>query len=188
MKIFDEAAWGPEKSRSGVVKRLAASLEEQGRMAQVIIEVEDPLSLGKTAQPKLLIGSFVRVEFEGRALEKVTHLPREFLHEGDRVWVFSENGTLDIRDVTVALRGRDYVVVSGGLQPGDRIITTGLSAPVQGMPLRVEERNPPTRTTSAEHHERRAAQPEPASSRGWSENRVTPEPDHAFPHDRRASS
>lgn len=137
-RIYDDAAWGSEEFRIGTVRRLAASLEEQGRMAQVIIEVEDPLSLHDSSRPQLLIGSFVRVEFEGKKLENVVHLPRNLVHEDDRVWVFNEDGTLDIRKVDVALRGRDYVVVTGGLHPGERIVTTSLSAPVQGMALRVE--------------------------------------------------
>jgi RND family efflux transporter MFP subunit len=138
VRIYDEAAWGGGKFRVGTVRRLAASLEEQGRMARVIIEVEDPLSLKDVSKPRLLIGSFVRVEFEGRELESVLHLPQNLIHENDKVWVFADGGALDIRTVDVAMRGRDYVVVTGGLNPGDRIITTELSAPVQGMALRIE--------------------------------------------------
>jgi RND family efflux transporter MFP subunit len=138
VRIYDEAAWSEGQYRVGIVRRLAASLEEQGRMARVIIEVEDPLSLKDESKPRLLIGSFVRVEFEGRELENVLHLPQNLIHENDTVWVFSDEGTLDIRPVEVAMRGRDYVVIAGGLSPGDRIITTELSAPVPGMALRTE--------------------------------------------------
>jgi RND family efflux transporter MFP subunit len=142
VRIYDDAAWGVDEFRTGTVKRLAASLEEQGRMAQIIIEVEDPLSLEESGKPQLLIGSFVRVEFEGRELENVAHLPRSLVHEDDRVWVFADDGTLDIREVEVAVRGRDYVVVTSGLNPGERLVTTDLSAPVQGMALRIEEAEP----------------------------------------------
>ncbi len=146
VKITDEDAWGPDQFRTGTVKRLAASLEEQGRMARVIIEVEDPLGLTDPDLPRLLIGSFVRVEFEGRILENAAVLSRAHLHANDEVWTLADDDTLDIRPVEVALRGRDFVTLASGLNPDDRIVTTDLSAPVQGMPLRTEagDRGVPT--------------------------------------------
>ncbi|MGC1480881.1 MAG: efflux RND transporter periplasmic adaptor subunit [Chthoniobacterales bacterium] len=136
--IFDDAAWSTDASRTGRVKRLAASLESEGRMARVIVEVADPLGIADPDLPRLLIGSYVRVEFQGRELEDVARLPRAYLHENDQVHVFATDETLDIREVTVGLRARDHVVITAGLEPSDRIITTNLPAPVQGMPLRVE--------------------------------------------------
>ncbi len=136
--IRDEAAWGVKKSRTGRVRGLAAGLEEQGRLAQLIVEVSDPLGLADPSQPRMLIGSLVRVEFTGRELENVMRLPQDLVHEGDHVWVLAPDGTLDIREVEVALRERDHVVVTGGLQAGERIVTTNLPAPVQGMALRTE--------------------------------------------------
>lgn len=136
--IRDEAAWGAEKSRTGTVRGLAAGLEEQGRLAQLIVEVTDPLGLADPSQPRMLIGSLVRVEFAGRELEKVMRLPQDLVHQGDLVWVLAGDGTLDIREIEVAFRGRDHVVMTGGLQAGERIVTTNLPAPVQGMALRTE--------------------------------------------------
>jgi RND family efflux transporter MFP subunit len=137
--ITDDAAWAAGQTRTGTVLRLAASLEALGRLARVIVEVPDPLGLADPTLPRLLIGSFVRAEFEGRELENVAALPRDLLHADDRVWLLTDDGTLDIRDVQVALRGRDDVLIASGVAPGDRIITTNLSTPVQGIPLRVEE-------------------------------------------------
>jgi RND family efflux transporter MFP subunit len=142
VRIYDEAAWDEGQFRVGIVRRLAASLEEQGRMARVIIEVEDPLGLNDESKPRLLIGSFVRVEFEGRELEHALRIPRYMIHGKNEVWVFTPEGTLDIRQVEIALQARDYVVVTGGLNFGDRIITTELSAPVQDMALRIEDQEP----------------------------------------------
>ncbi|MEO8351203.1 MAG: HlyD family efflux transporter periplasmic adaptor subunit, partial [Chthoniobacteraceae bacterium] len=65
--IFNEAAWGPDVSRVGRVVRMAADLEEQGRMARLFVAVEDPMSLQPDHQdlPTMLIGSYVRAEIEG---------------------------------------------------------------------------------------------------------------------------
>ena len=138
VRVFDEAAWGEGVQRLGHVIRLAGDLEEEGRMARVFAAVADPLALGEenAGAPRLLIGSFVSVEIEGRTLDDVIALDRELLRDGDRVWVLSEEGTLEIRDVTVAFRGRGRVLISSGVEEGEMIVATDLSAPVGGMPLR----------------------------------------------------
>jgi RND family efflux transporter MFP subunit len=41
VRIYDEAAWGAGVFRTGKVRRLAASLEEQGRMARLIVTVDE---------------------------------------------------------------------------------------------------------------------------------------------------
>lgn len=139
--IRNDAAWGPGASRSGRVLRLAGDLEEQGRMARLLVELEDPMSLeaSNAGAPVLLIGSYVRAEIEGHELSEVVSLPRDFLHENDTVWVVGEQSRLDVRHVEIAYRGRDTVLVSEGLEHGDRVIRTDLAAPVGGMLLRVSE-------------------------------------------------
>ena len=140
VRVYNEAAWGPEACRTGRVLRLESSLEEQGRMARVLVSVPDPLGLedpsGET--PPLLIGSYVGVEIEGTALENVIALDRDHLRDGNRVWVMNGRGELEIRRVEVAYRGRERVLVADGLKAGEKVVTTDLMAPVAGLPLRTE--------------------------------------------------
>ena len=137
VRVYDEAAWGKTAFREGSVLRLASKLEEQGRMARLLVLVKDPLALEdkNRGKPALLLGSYVRVEIEGQGLESVVAVDRGRLHDGDHVWVMDAEGKLDIREVEVKFRGRDRVLVSGGLKAGERLVTTDLAAPVQGMPL-----------------------------------------------------
>ena len=138
VRIFDEAAWGPKTSRTGKVIRLESALETEGRMARVLVSVPDPLvqedASGET--PPMLLGSYVRVGIEGSALDDVIALDRTLLREGNQVWLMDEAGQLAIRTVGIAYRGRDRVLISGGLADGDKVVTTNLMAPVAGMPLR----------------------------------------------------
>jgi len=151
-RVYDEAAWGPETFRVGSVLRLASSLEPEGRMARLLVTVPDPLGLkDATAQPPaLLLGSYVRVEIDGTELDGVVPLDRDLVHEGDRVWVAAPDNTLDIRRIAVAFRGHDRLLVSEGLETGDRVITTGLAAAVPGMPLRIAETPPPSPVAEGE--------------------------------------
>ena len=143
--VREPMAWGPDASRTGRVARLAAELEEQGRMARLLVRVDDPLALqdGAAGQPRLLLGSYVRVRIDGGSMGRVVALPRALLRDGDTVWVLDKERHLDIRPVTVAHRTRDEVFVSAGLQEGDSVVVTTLPAAVEGMPLRTPDDPPP---------------------------------------------
>lgn len=143
VRIFNQGAagdgtgGGSSSIRHGRVIRLAASLEEQGRMAQLLIRVEDPLSRleenrGKT---QLLLGSYVRAEIEGIAIDSAVSIDRANLHEGNTVWLMSRNNTLEIRKVEIAFRDREKVIVTSGIEDGDRLITSTLVSPIAGIPL-----------------------------------------------------
>jgi RND family efflux transporter MFP subunit len=121
--------------REARILRLLNELEKGGRMAQLLIEAPDPLALKpeNRGKPKLLIGDFVRMEIEGSSLENVIVLDRSWVRNHDDVWVMNERGELEIRKVTVVFRGEQDVYVRGGLAENERIITTDLSAPVNGM-------------------------------------------------------
>ena len=140
VRVFDEAAWGAGVHREGRALRLAGALEPNGRMARLLVEVPDPLALapGHDGRPALLLGSYVRVEIEGGEIEGAAALDRDLLRDGDRVWVMTGENRLAIRTVTIVARDRDRVMVTGGLTDGDRVVTTDLAAPVDGMPLRTE--------------------------------------------------
>lgn len=148
--IYDQAAWGPDASRSGRVIRLAAGLEETGRMARLLVSVSDPLALEKPAgTPRLLIGSYVRTIIKGRPLPHAVALKRELLRDGDTVWVMNNENRLDIRPVTIAFRNEDTVLITAGLAPGERLVTSNLPAPVAGMALRLQDEPPAEATASA---------------------------------------
>ena len=86
-------------------------------------------------QPVMLLGTLVDVEIQGEIIESVIPLQREWLRDGTKVWVFSEDETLKIQEVTTSFRGFEQVCVVEGLEDGDRVVLTDIAAPVEGMPL-----------------------------------------------------
>ncbi len=136
-----DPAWGEGVFRKGRVLRVAAELEEQGRLARLLVAVEDPLGLagGKGAQARLFVGSYVRLEIEGKPLASVAPVERALLRDGDQVWLLNGSGELEIRPVEVAFRGRERVLVSRGLEAGELLVMTDLAAPVPGMKLRTAD-------------------------------------------------
>jgi len=127
--------------RSGRIIKLLGALDTEGRMARVLVEVQDPLGL-KTAgnsQLPLLIGEYVRVEVEGRQLQNVYRIPRAALRDDANLWIVSDDGKLDIRDVKIVWRDAQSVLLREGLEPGDRLIVSDLASPILGMPVQVAD-------------------------------------------------
>jgi len=138
-RIYNSSAWGNNGTyRTGSVIRLSPDIETQGRMAKLLVSVKDPLSLNtKKVENKLLLGSYVRVEIQGQTVKSAHVLDRGLLHDGDNIWLLTDDNTLDIMPVDVIYRGENEVVIYDGISSSDKIITTDLAAPVEGMLLRL---------------------------------------------------
>lgn len=124
--------------RYGRVLRLAADLEAQGRMASVYVAVRDPLSLlpENSTKPQLLLGTFVRAEIEGSVLSSVIAVNRQHLRDNDTLWLMGEDDTLEIRRVEIIAKTREQVFIASGVDEGEKLISSGLPAPVPGTPLK----------------------------------------------------
>lgn len=147
--------------RTGKVLRLLGDLDPVGRMARVLVEIEDPLGLragGAGGQPRtqdaassegaddsaasnlpLLLGSYVTVEIHGQEVDDLIELPRVAMHDGDQVYVMSRENTLAIKKIDVLWRRLDTVVVADGLAAGDKVIVSPIGVPVEGMKLRTRD-------------------------------------------------
>jgi RND family efflux transporter MFP subunit len=139
VKISYDAAWGKGVYRVGTVKRLQAEVEPEGRMAKLIVEVDDPLCQQAKNKhlPPLMLGTFVRVEIAGTTLKDVVKLPETTLHDGHQLWLMKDNQTLVIQAISPLWTEQGFVYLERNQVPGQsRIITSALSAPITGMALR----------------------------------------------------
>lgn len=124
------------QERRGRVIRLLGDVNES-RMAKVLVEVADPLGLANPEEGgPLLTGSYLSVVIKGKPLENVLPVPRSAVREGDSIWV-ADQGALSIREIRSAWSDRDFVYVSKGLTKDDALIVSELTAPVDGMRLRM---------------------------------------------------
>jgi RND family efflux transporter MFP subunit len=138
VRISNPVAWGEGVWREGQVIRLAGDLQKEGRMARLLVEVDDPFTLKpeNSGKPVMLMNSYVSVEIEGRQLEQVATIAREHVRDGDRLWIMGADDALEVRKVDIIFRGHDQVFVSAGVMAGERLVVTDLAAPVAGMALR----------------------------------------------------
>ncbi|MCA9604410.1 MAG: efflux RND transporter periplasmic adaptor subunit, partial [Myxococcales bacterium] len=131
--------------RSGRVIRLLGDLDPVGRMARVLVEIENPL--GAEGDLPMLLGATVDVEIEAGTLEGVYRIPRAALHAENQVHLFG-GGSLALQDVDVVWRDDESVLVRG-LTSGDELVLSTVSPPIEGTRLRRAEPEPET-TASAE--------------------------------------
>jgi RND family efflux transporter MFP subunit len=120
--------------RAGRTLRLTGRINESTRMAELLVEVRDPLGLEGDAVP-LMLGDYVQVSIRGKTLENVFSLPRQVLREGSTVWL-AKDQTLEIRPVRVVWKDQERVYIDQGLLQGDLVVRSELAAPVTGMQLR----------------------------------------------------
>ncbi len=138
--------WRDGQLRHGEVARLVGALDDETRLARLLITVEDPLAR-ETEAPPLLLGTVVEARIKGRELRDVVRLKREYLHKGNTVWVYDE-GKLAIRTASIVFQDVDYAYLSSGVEAGEQVIATGLATVAEGILLRSS--NEPSENTSAE--------------------------------------
>lgn len=150
--VLDTAAGREPTEHDAYVMRLLGNADSRGRMAQVVLGVDDPLDLKKPAEQRslpLILDTYVRVILEGRPIADVVELPRPALRDDGKVWVLRDDQTLESRDVDVVWRESGRVLVSNGLRTGDRVVTTALPVATDGM--KVELAPPSTGSGSPTH-------------------------------------
>lgn len=138
VEIIQDFGGGQTFARKGRLLRLLSDIDPASRMARVLVAVDDPL--GTT--PPLLIGTYVRVEIKGPTLRDVFVIPREALHEGDKLWIKGANDTLEIRKVNTVLRREKSIVIDEGLADGEHIIMTNIPLAIPGTELFTPAVNP----------------------------------------------
>jgi len=133
--------WPPGAERQGRVTQLIGTVDEQTRLARVLVTVDDPLARDIDAPP-LVIGTLIETRIQGRAIEDVVRLNRDYVRDGDTVWLMVD-GQLAIRPLTIVFRDAEYAYVRDGLEDGDEVVTTTLATVVEGLDLRRMNQSPP---------------------------------------------
>ena len=134
--VVQQAGTDLEVRRQGRVIKLQTALDPRGKMARLLVEVDDPLGTpgeNGTVMP-LLLGGYVNVRIQGPQVHDALAIPRRALREQNRVWVMSDK-QLQIRKVQVVWVRDETVFVRGDLRSGEAVITSRIPAAIEGMLL-----------------------------------------------------
>lgn len=129
-----------ERTWAGRIVRTHASVDAQTRLIYAIAEVEDPYGLGSDNGAPLAVGMFVHADIAGVNSQSAMVLPRLALRNADKVYVINDQNRLEIRKVEVISTSEDTVLVSTGVEVGDKVVTSTIPAAVDGMEVRAINR------------------------------------------------
>ena len=123
---------------TGTIYKLLGDIEPDGRLARVLIQVNDPLDLNRQNGDRrpLLLGDYVSATIEGRFVQDVYIIKRQHLKDGSIVYIADENNRLQFRRVDIVWSSTDHVLVRGPAE-GERLIISDVPAPVEGMKVSV---------------------------------------------------
>lgn len=124
--------------RTATVLRVSNELDRDSRTAQVLLGIDDPLDPPEGQRP-LFVGAFVTARIEGPELAHAVTVARQALVDGNHVWVVDADDRLRQRILSIVFGDAENVVVTQGVESGDRIVVTTLAQPLEGMRVRVVE-------------------------------------------------
>jgi multidrug efflux pump subunit AcrA (membrane-fusion protein) len=119
----------------GRVIRLLSDLDPLGRMARVLIAVEDPLGLSSDSEQSLplLLGSYVEVMIDAGTLENTLRIPRDSLREGNQIWVVGSDNLLKVIPAEVLWLEKETVLVSNNLEKDQQLVVSDLRVALPNM-------------------------------------------------------
>ncbi len=132
VELYAAGELGDSVKWHGRVSNMVPEIESLGRMARVLIDVQNPMS----GQIPLLLNSFVSVAIAGRELQNVFVLPSPAVHNGDVVYVVGDDSRIIFRTIDPIWRDAERVFTREGFENGDVIVTTDVPSAVPGMLIR----------------------------------------------------
>jgi len=128
---------GTPQTWEGRIVRSEGKLDDTTGVLYAVAEVINPYTQ-KDDHPPLLAGLFVQAQVQGKVLQNLFVLPQNAIDAAQQVLVVDTELRLHLRHLEVLRNEPDRILVKGGLNAGDRIVTSGIQVPVEGMKVRVE--------------------------------------------------
>jgi RND family efflux transporter MFP subunit len=131
----------PNSPWEGRLVRAEGEFDVRSRKLFVIAQVDDPYALNDQERPPLKVGQFVSAEIEGKTLEGVFVIPEQAVRFGNQVKVIDQDNRIRLREVTVIFDNLPNLVISEGLEEGERICLTALPFAIDGSLVEPRERS-----------------------------------------------
>lgn len=129
---------GTETQWSASVARTEGVIDSKSRMNYLVAEVKDPYGL-VSGEKALRFGSFVNAHISGLQVDNVAVIPRYLLSDNG-VAILDNEEKLRFVNVDIIRQDGRNVVVANGLSEGDKMITSALNYPLDGMQLALADK------------------------------------------------
>jgi len=130
---------GAKHTWRGYMTRTTGQVDKTSRMVSVVVEVPKPFDTSD-GRPPLLPGAFVEVFIEGKTLKNAVAVPRDVLHDSNRVWLVND-GRLHIQPLDIVRADKDFAYAISGVDDKAMIILSSLDTVVEGMKVRTQVEN-----------------------------------------------
>ncbi len=117
------------------IVRVEGRVAARTRMVRLVAEVRNPFSYTVPLRP----GLFVRAEIRGKRISGAFLVDRAALIDDSSLYIVDPDGRLRSRKITVLKKNRGTVVVTRGLEDGDRVCLSRLDTVVEGMQVRIDD-------------------------------------------------
>lgn len=129
---------GSTMTWQGHIVRTEGVVDASNGQIYAVAEVVQPYRHAKGQTP-LLAGLFVQASIHGKTRSDVFALPPTAVDAEQRVWLVDNTQKLTRRKITVLRYESERLVVSDGLQAGDKVVISGLPMPIEGMKVKIEQ-------------------------------------------------
>lgn len=120
--------------------RIEDNINPTSRLLYAVARVEHPFDT-VVNDYSLRRGTFLKAEIEGRSIQNAYALPRYALRGSNTLYVLTDENTLETRTVEIIKSDAKQVIISKGLNPGDRVAISPIAYYIEGMPVEVIESN-----------------------------------------------
>ena len=120
------------------IVRSEGVVDERSRVTYSVASVVDPYQLHGDGIP-LPIGTFVAAKISASNIVDTIRVPRSALRGSDQLLIVDDENKIEIRSVEILRSDAQFAYLSGGAEAGERIATTAIEAPTNGMSVRTEE-------------------------------------------------
>ncbi|MHC4640177.1 MAG: efflux RND transporter periplasmic adaptor subunit [Planctomycetota bacterium] len=127
---------GAEHTWKGYVTRTTGQVDKMSRMISVVVEVPKPFERSN-GRPPLLPGIFAEVLIEGKILKNAIAVPRDAIHDSNKVWVV-KGDSLSIQSLDILRTDKDFAYTKAGVDQNATIVISSLDTVMEGMKVRTQ--------------------------------------------------
>lgn len=119
--------------RKGYLKSFTGKVANKSKMAEVLIDIDDPLGLKNNQQP-LIAGDYVSLEINTQTIENVISIPRKYIRDNEYIYLFNQ-GKLEIKKIDILWKNSNNILINKGIGTDDKIVISQIPNPIKNIPL-----------------------------------------------------
>jgi len=127
---------GKQTEWTAKIVRTEGVVDEKSRVTYAVARVADPYGLHSDNVP-LPMGSFVSARIDGAVLPEVFRVRNSAVRGGNELLFVDDDNAIRIREVDIVRTDSEFSYFRG-VSEGERIVTSALESPIEGMAIRTE--------------------------------------------------